>query len=217
MASKEKHEQLAQKVNNEDNTKCKHCKKCKTYSVCRTDKEGNQVCGYTYCEGLKEFHDQTDWLFRSQGDYISSTNYVDGKYVYLHRGCIINPSNCIDHINHDKTDNRLCNLYECSQLQNNQNHNNGDSLVFHNVRKNIGKYRTSYTAYKKIGTKTITIGTYSTDIEAFGAFVDYCYKHNLEVNPHTSAFKFYDSIRSTNSQFNAGCSITGGASYDQNL
>ena len=28
--------------NNEDNNKCKHCKTCKTYSVCRTDKEGNQ-------------------------------------------------------------------------------------------------------------------------------------------------------------------------------
>ena len=113
-----------QNNNNKQNNKCKHCKKCKTYNVCRTNKEGNVVISYKYCDGLKDFHDQSDWLIRGQGEYVSSTNYINGKYLYLHRGCITNESNCIDHINHDKTDNRLCNLYECTQSANNQNHNN---------------------------------------------------------------------------------------------
>ena len=203
----------AKQYNNKENNKCKNCKNCQTYYVCRTDKEGNQVCGYKYCKGLKEYHDKSNWLFRGQGEYISSTDYVDGKYVYLHRGCITNPSNCIDHINHDKTDNRLCNLYECTPAENSQNKNNGDSLIFHNVKVNRGKYKTTYTAYKKIGKKTITIGTFNTDIEAYGAFVDYCEKHDLKVNPNTAAFKTYSALKSTNSVWNYGVAI-GGAPYE---
>ena len=221
MVSKEKHEQLAQKYNNEDNTKCKHCKNCKIYHEERTDNKGNKV-KFTYCEGGKEVAEMTNWLYRGQGGYVGSATKIklpnfdystndDGKYHYFHQAFVENPSeNCIDHINHCRTDNRLSNLFETTQAANNQNHNNGDSLTFHNVRQNNGKYKTSYTAYKKIGTKTVTIGTYSTDIKAFDAFVDYCERHELEVNPHTSAFKVYESVKSTNSTFNSGVHIIGG-------
>lgn len=201
-------------INNKENTKCKHCKNCKTYEVCRKNKNGDVVVEYKYCQGLKEFHDHSEWLIRGQGEYVSSTiqfstNSAPAKFQYLHRGCIADPSNQLDHINHDKTDNRLCNLYECTQLENNQNHNNGNT-IFHNVRVNRGKHKTTYTAFKKIDDKYITIGTFNTDIEAYGAFVDFCRDHNIKINPHTSAFKIYESVKSTNSIFNSGVHIIGG-------
>ena len=201
--------------NNTEHNKCKKCKNCKIYHELIKPKKGKPFM-LTYCKEGKEAREKTNWLLRGQGEYVGSTEKIniptfdgDGKkrYHYFHQNFIVNKTNCIDHISGNRTDNRLCNLYECTQAENNQNHHSNDSIFFHNVRKNNGKWKTSYTAYKTVNGKTVVIGTFKTDIEAYGAFIDFCYKHEFKINPHTPAFKLYSAIKSTNSLWNSGVHI----------
>lgn len=83
---------------------------------------------------------------------------VDGKEYLLHRlawlyvyGCL--PSDQIDHIDHDKKNNAICNLRECSNEDNHMNMPKGtdNTSGFVGVRFNEsnGKWRSVITANKK--------------------------------------------------------------------
>lgn len=86
--------------------------------------------------------------------------YVYGKF----------PKNDIDHINGNKIDNRIVNLRECNQAQNNQNFknpriNNATKLLGVSFRN--GKFRARIGINKKI----ISIGTFNTAHEAHNAYL----------------------------------------------
>ena len=96
-----------------------HCKQCEKHIVTRTDRNGNEV-KYTYCKQQEGIHKLSNWLF-IKGGYLRSTNYINGELQYFHYYFKENKSNQIDHIDGDKTNNCLDNLWECTAVQNTQN------------------------------------------------------------------------------------------------
>ena len=68
---------------------------------------------------LNKITDKT-WVYRGEkgfGTYIKCENGY--KYTYLHRLLLGEPDGlCVDHINHDKLDNRKCNLRVCTRSEN---------------------------------------------------------------------------------------------------
>ena len=68
-----------------------------------------------YVDKIKDFK----WSIMNTG-YIAS--YKAGKTILLHRLLTDCPDGMVvDHINHDKKDNRLCNLRVCTQKENMEN------------------------------------------------------------------------------------------------
>lgn len=120
------------------------------------------------------------------GDIVGCLDVSTGYYVtklfrkkyQLHRlawlyiyGFI--PKNYIDHINGVTTDNRLINLREATNSQNQQNlkkktKNNSSGFVGVSFYKNTGKYRANI----KINKKGIHLGYYDTPEEAHQVYVD---------------------------------------------
>lgn len=81
------------------------------------------------------------------------------------------PRNTIDHINMDRTDNRICNIREATYTENNVNRpsrrNGLKGVVF---CKQTGRYR-AQVSYKN---KSIWLGRFKTEIEAHEAYMNKC-------------------------------------------
>ena len=193
-------------------SKCKHCKQCEKITVNRTDRKGNEV-EYTFCKQQEDVHELSNWLFIA-GGYLRSTNYIDGKLQYFHYFFKDDKCKEIDHIDGDKTNNCLDNLYECNRVQNTQNRHDKNKSFFHNVRKNDND---TYTAFKFQNGKYINIGVYDTDLEAYDSFIKYSRIHQIPINPNTLCYNTYSDLRNTNSIYNIGATITGSVYNGQNL
>ena len=105
---------------NDDGTCCKHCKDCITFNYERIGENGKKQ-NFVYCYGgMDRVHD-AKWYIDNSG-YARSTNKINnGKAVLFHTFFKKNEWNVIDHINGYRNDNRLCNLRECTLLQNMHN------------------------------------------------------------------------------------------------
>lgn len=92
---------------------------------------------------------------------IDNRHYLEHRLVwmYFHKTF---PEMEIDHINGDKTDNRIENLRHVSSVKNNQN----KKLPFHNTSGVIGvapaRSRDKWLAHIKVGDENIYLGTYET-------------------------------------------------------
>jgi len=87
----------------------------------------------------------------SKSGTLDNTGYsrimIDGKRYLVHRliwmfNYGVFPNNIIDHINRDKSDNRLSNLREATQSQNVRNSNRSNGVYF---RKDSCKWRANIT------------------------------------------------------------------------
>ena len=101
---------------------------------------------------------------------VSKTGYavanIDGKVSKMHRYilCIDDPRIVVDHINHDKLDNRRINLRLCTQAENSRNKSP--------IAENIGIRLTKHGMYNvriTVNRKQIHIGNFSTIDEAVRA------------------------------------------------
>lgn len=107
-------------------------------------------------DGFYSTYMKYKWFLIKQN--LSIVAQVDGKTVYLHRmitGC---PENLVvDHINHDRLDNRLINLRVCSRSDNqrnryaSRNNRTGYKGVFHSTGQGERPYeaRIQYNGKKK--------------------------------------------------------------------
>jgi len=109
---------------------------------------------------------------RNQGGYreisINSIKYKAHRLAWLYEYGVW-PTATIDHINGIIDDNRLCNLRDVTQRQNNQNkdmHRNG-KLVGAHFYKRTGKYR----SFIVTGNKEKHLGYFNTPEEAHEAYI----------------------------------------------
>lgn len=87
------------------------------------DLSGEYGIGFTTNTNNKFYFDLEDYdLIKDNCWWEDSSGYIVSKNILLHRK-IMNPKNnmIIDHINHNKRDNRKCNLRVCTKNENNIN------------------------------------------------------------------------------------------------
>jgi len=123
------------------------------------------------------------WTLHSRG-YI--TVNINKNRVYMHR-IIMNPKtgDVVDHINHDKLDNRKCNLRICTQSQNIMNsrkHKTGASEY-----KGVCFYKGKWTARIVQLRKTFYLGYFPTEAQAAHAY-------NLKATELFGEFAFLNEI-----------------------
>lgn len=103
----------------EDTSLCKKCEKCEDYEYSRFDRNGNLQC-FQYCKGGAEEVELSNWYIQKDG-YAYSTKRVNGRKTFYHTLFKKNDDMVIDHINGDRTDNRLRMLREITPSCNSQN------------------------------------------------------------------------------------------------
>jgi hypothetical protein len=130
----------------------KSCGKCKVYNA--YDLSNDYGIGYT-SKGIEFYFDLEDYEVISQYNWsLSSRGYLintsKDKMISIHRLIMNAPSDLmVDHINHNKLDNRKENLRLCNASQNNIN----KKVTGYTVRNN-GRYEVSMRIkgqYKYIG------------------------------------------------------------------
>lgn len=139
-------------------------KKYNVYKDC-----GDYLIGFTF-SGVafkidKDVYDTVkDFCWHSTELNYICTN-INKRKVYLHR-FIMSPTDnmVIDHINHDTTDNRKCNLRVCTQQENTRNKSS------EGVSKRYDTNR--WEAYVFMNNKKIHLGYYATKEEALDARKD---------------------------------------------
>lgn len=144
--------------------------------------ESNGVAEYKMSWGTLKINVEDEHLLDGRKitghKHSSSEDYVA---VYLSGSLlsrlIMNPCEgvFVDHINHDPTDNRRCNLRLCTRLENSRNRRKSikaksafKGVYFHDSTRWNGKTirKKPWRAYTKVMNKRIWIGYYATEIDA---------------------------------------------------
>ncbi len=104
--------------------------------------------------------------------YKYSAYYVHRIIWLLHHGKF--PKGIMDHINGNKTDNRIQNLRECTPRENDSNRK------VHREGKLVGcsKVGNRYQAQIRINGRSVYLGTFNTEKEASDKYQDALRKHN---------------------------------------
>ena len=144
------------------------------------EKTGKLYHNHRPLEFFKTEHAFKSWNSRCAGKEagtLAKSGYVQinlsGKFSYAHRVAWAlfygnNPTE-IDHINGDRSDNRINNLRECTRQQNNANKHFSSGLVnFKGVYYN--KSSKKFMSRIKINRKTIYLGYFDTPEEAHAAY-----------------------------------------------
>ena len=122
--------------------------------------------------------------------YLFACVVIDGRKKYLRKHRILHlarnpgwdifdngPNNCIDHINHSKTDNSVENLRVVTQQQNNFNRSNVKGCSWNNARN-------KWEAYIKVDRKKIHIRYFEKEEDAHAAYLaakEIYHKFNTEL------------------------------------
>lgn len=113
------------------------------------------------------------WFVNNKG-YVATA--IKGEYTLLHRfifGLGRSDKACVDHINKNRLDNRLCNLRKCSfadNLKNKSKYKNTKSKYAGVDIRPQSDGRISYRARIRHNGKYINLGTYKTEVDAAKAF-----------------------------------------------
>lgn len=129
----------------------------------------NEPCGKTivdtiFIENLKKYK----WYLREDG-YVASSNY-NGNYQFLHRLILSQTNiNYIDHINRDRTDNRLENLRSVSSTENGMNKGIRSDNTSGKVGVHWDKTRLKWCAMIGYNHKRINLGSFNNFEDAVKA------------------------------------------------
>jgi HNH endonuclease len=104
------------------------------------------------------------------GCYVRRMVYAGGKgtSVYIHRQILGFPDSLIDHINRNPLDNRKSNLRLCTRSQNNANGPSIGTSKFRGVHFMTARKR--WRSNIIINGKVVSVGTFSTEVEAAMAY-----------------------------------------------
>lgn len=174
---------------------CKHCENCGDFEYVRFDRKGNLQC-FQYCKGGEEEVRLSEWFIQKDG-YAYSTANINGKKRFYHTLFKKDKNMIIDHINGDRTDNRLRMLREISPSCNSQNirweHKRVTSRfpgVYWNRKEGYwmcqarkGKSSNPYTHKSK--------GGFKTEYEAFDYYLKLLNEMGRTVNTETEVYKDY--------------------------
>ena len=115
----------------------------------------------------KDYNSKHGRIRRKVGS-IFDKNYYAHRIIWLHYyGCW--PKDQIDHINHDTTDNRIINLREVSQLENQKNRSHQKNSTTGYTGVSWHKINKKYIARIKVNHKHIHLGSYDNLEEAVKA------------------------------------------------
>lgn len=107
------------KPQNPQRSLCLRCDECEDFEYSRFDRNGNLQC-FQYCKGGAEAVKLSNWYIQKDG-YVYSTGRIDGRKLFYHVLFKQDSEKVIDHINGDRTDNRLRMLREITPSCNSQN------------------------------------------------------------------------------------------------
>lgn len=180
---------------------CKHCDTgCKDFEYIRFDKNGNLQC-FQYCKGGAEEVGLSEWYIQKDGYAYSTRKFIEGKKTFYHTLFKKDKNMVIDHVNGDRTDNRLRNLREVTLSENSQNIH---SVMWKDMRftsKYPGvywnrhdecwmcvakKHKQNHPEHKKL-----QMQGFKTEEEAFDQYVKFVKELGREVNTETEAYKSY--------------------------
>lgn len=103
------------------------------------------------------------------GVCLCNSRYLAHRVIwYMHYGEV--PGGFIDHINRDRSDNRICNLRLTTRLENNQNKfgpYKNNTVGLPGITNQKGKYR----ARIRVNCKLISLGYFDTKEEAYEAYL----------------------------------------------
>ena len=187
------------------NTLCKYCSKCEDFEYVRFDSNGNLQC-FQYCKGGAEEVKLSEWYIQKDG-YVYSTGRINGKKQFYHTLFKKDNDMVIDHINGDRTDNRLRMLREITPSCNSQNirwEHKRVTSKFPGVywdrrnecwkavaRKHKASNPNSYVKAKQ---------GFSNEYEAFEWYIKCLKEMNRTVNTETAAYKDYLKWKSEKQQ-----------------
>jgi len=116
-----------------------------------------------------EWLNQWKWFFMNNGYAATNRKGKPRKMLYMHREINKTPDGVeTDHINHNKLDNRKCNLRNCTRTQNQVNiaYKTSERNPYRGVEKRCQKYR----AHIFIDNKTVYLGTHKNAEDAARAY-----------------------------------------------
>lgn len=170
----------------------------KKYNIYELDK--NYGIGYTTNTNQPFYFDLEDydlikdycWSEDRTTGYIKS-HCPNSSNILLHRLVTHNEYKIVDHINHNKLDNRKCNLREVTKQQNSLNRS---SVVSTNTSGYTGvsfiTKRQQWFAEIYVNNKTINLGSYANKEDAIRARLQAEVKYFGEFAPQKHLFKKYN-------------------------
>jgi hypothetical protein len=135
--------------------------------------------GYTYDEVTGKIYGvRGKEITRIKDGYIRTSVFIDGKYhnlyghqlaYYIKYGKVVD---CIDHIDGDRSNNRIVNLREVTKQQNLFNNHIAKGYSFN---KRANKYKSQI----YLNRKNIYLGLFNTEEEARNSYLDAKEKYHL--------------------------------------
>ena len=175
---------------------CKHCDKCEDYEYVRFDRKGNLQC-FQYCKGGADEVKLSEWYIQKDG-YVYSTSKLNGKKSFYHTLFKKDKDMIIDHINGDRTDNRLRMLREITPSCNSQNirweHKRVTSRfpgVYWNRKNECWMCSARKHKASNPNTYTKAKGGFKTEYEAFDYYLKLLKEMGRTVNTQTDVYQEY--------------------------
>lgn len=120
---------------------------------------GYTTRGEIFYFDLEDYEKIKPYSWHANRGYIQT---LSGKtHIFMHR-LVLNASNIVDHINHNKSDNRKSNLRECTPAQNSMNRNGVAGITF-------DKLSNKWNAYIGMNYKRINLGYFKVKQDAIEA------------------------------------------------
>lgn len=120
---------------------------------------GYTTKGEIFYFDLEDYEKIKPYSWYSVRGYIRA--HADKAPISMHR-LVLNASNIVDHINHNKSDNRKSNLRECTPAQNSMNRNGVAGITF-------DKLSNKWNAYIGMNYKRISLGYFKVKQDAIKA------------------------------------------------